>query len=54
MLADIYAEILEDDVSADIYIYIYIYIKADQLANMKSMKTLIDLHTIHQINGFAK
>jgi hypothetical protein len=52
LLADIYAEILEDDVSADIYIYIYI--KADQLANMKSMKTLIDLHTIHQINGFAK
>jgi hypothetical protein len=50
LLADIYAEILEDDVSADIYIYI----KADQLANMKSMKTLIDLHTIHQINGFAK
>jgi hypothetical protein len=48
---DIYAEILEDDVlvvPADIYIY-----KAE-LANMKSMKTLIDLHTIHQINGFAK
>jgi hypothetical protein len=25
-----------------------------ELANMKSMRTLIDLHKIHQINGFAK